>query len=208
MKMSLTRLLNEIKLANAKIQKKSVEDVKYFDIMADGRLKVYQSEQDMKSVVGGHLNSITDLIKLRDKYKKLLLQANNTTTVTVNGVKLTISEVIAKKESIKQEQDHLKVIRRQLQMIEVNITNLDNVNETKLDEYLKITMANKDKKTDSGEAIESTIKLFRENHKVTLVDAGGAKKFLETKEDEIEKFISDIDFSLSEINAKTEVEVG
>ena len=206
MKMSLTRLLNEIKLANAKIQKKLVEDVKYFDIMAGGKLKVYKSEEDMKSVVGGHLNSITDLIKLRDKYKKLLLQANNTTTVTVNGVTLTISEAIAKKESIKQEQDLVKVIRRQLQMTEVNITNLDNANETKLDDLLRVAMG-KDKKTDSAE-IESLTKTLRENNKVTLVDAGGAKKFLETKEDEIEKFISDIDFSLSEINAKTEVEVG
>ena len=174
--------------------------------MAGGKLKVYKSEEDMKSVVGGHLNSITDLIKLRDKYKKLLLQANNTTTVTVNGVTLTISEAIAKKESIKQEQDLVKVIRRQLQMTEVNITNLDNANETKLDDLLRVAMG-KDKKTDSAE-IESLTKTLRENNKVTLVDAGGAKKFLETKEDEIEKFISDIDFSLSEINAKTEVEVG
>lgn len=206
MKMSLTRLLNEIKLANAKVQKKLTEDVKYFDVMASGKLKVYKSEEDMKKTVTAQLDSITDTIKLRDKYRKLLLQANNTTTITVNGVKLTIAEAIAKKESIKQEQDLVKVIRRQLQMAEANVTNIDNNNESKLDDIIKSAMG-KDRKTDSTE-IESLTKMFRENNKVTLVDAGGAKKFLEDKEEEIEKFISDIDFSLSEVNAKTEVEVG
>lgn len=206
MKMSLTRLLNEIKLANAKVQKKLSEDVKYFDVMASGKLKVYKSEDDMKKAVTSQLDSITDTIKLRDKYRKLLLQANNTTTITVNGAKLTIAEAIAKKESIKQEQDLVKVIRRQLQMAEANVTNIDNNNESKLDDIIKSAMG-KDRKTDSTE-IESLTKMFRENNKVTLVDAGGAKKFLEDKEEEIEKFISDIDFSLSEVNAKTEVEVG
>lgn len=206
MKMSLTRLLNEIKLANAKVQKKLTEDVKYFDVMASGKLKVYKSEEDMKKTVTAQLDSITDTIKLRDKYRKLLLQANNTTTITVNGAKLTIAEAIAKKESIKQEQDLVKVIRRQLQMAEANVTNIDNNNESKLDDIIKSAMG-KDRKTDSTE-IESLTKMFRENNKVTLVDAGGAKKFLEDKEEEIEKFISDIDFSLSEVNAKTEVEVG
>lgn len=206
MKMSLTRLLNEIKLANAKVQKKLSEDVKYFDVMASGKLKVYKSEDDMKKAVTAQLDSITDTIKLRDKYRKLLLQANNTTTITVNGAKLTIAEAIAKKESIKQEQDLVKVIRRQLQMAEANVTNIDNNNESKLDDIIKSAMG-KDRKTDSTE-IESLTKMFRENNKVTLVDAGGAKKFLEDKEEEIEKFISDIDFSLSEVNAKTEVEVG
>lgn len=206
MKMSLTRLLNEIKLANAKVQKKLTEDVKYFDVMASGKLKVYKSEDDMKKAVTAQLDSITDTIKLRDKYRKLLLQANNTTTITVNGAKLTIAEAIAKKESIKQEQDLVKVIRRQLQMAEANVTNIDNNNESKLDDIIKSAMG-KDRKTDSTE-IESLTKMFRENNKVTLVDAGGAKKFLEDKEEEIEKFISDIDFSLSEVNAKTEVEVG
>lgn len=51
MKISLTRLLNEIKLTNKKIDKKLQEDVKYFDVMASGKLKAYKSEEDMKQTV-------------------------------------------------------------------------------------------------------------------------------------------------------------
>lgn len=204
MKMTLTRLLNEIKLANNKIDKKLRENVNYFDIMASGKLKNYKSEEDMKAKVTAHLDSITDLIKLRDRYRALLLNANNTTKLTVNGQELTIAEAIAKKESIKQEQSLVKIIRVQLQSMEASVVSIDNNNESKLDSIIVSAMG-KDKKTDGSE-IESITKAFRENNKVTLIDAGGAKKFLEDKEEEIEKFISDIDFSLSEINAKTEVE--
>ena len=62
MKISLTRLLNEIKLLNKKIDKKLSEDVKYFDVMSGGKLKSYKSEADMKTAVESQLQSIKDLI--------------------------------------------------------------------------------------------------------------------------------------------------
>lgn len=205
-KITLTRLLNEIKLANSKIAKKLGEDVKYFDVMTAGKLKYNKSEQDMKTLVESHLQSIKDLISLRDKYKSLLLNANNTTTVTVKGKTYTISEAIAKKDVIKQEQELVKIIRRQLQNAELIVQNNENTTESKLDDLIKVTMG-KDRKAEASE-IESLSKMFRESNKTSLVDAGGAKKFLEEKESEIEEFLNEIDFTLSEINSKTEVEVG
>lgn len=205
-KITLTRLLNEIKLANSKIAKKLGEDVKYFDVMTAGKLKYNKSEQDMKTLVESHLQSIKDLISLRDKYKSLLLNANNTTTVTVKGKTYTISEAIAKKDVIKQEQELVKIIRRQLQNVELIVQNNENATESKLDDLIKVTMG-KDRKAEASE-IESLSKMFRESNKTSLVDAGGAKKFLEEKESEIEEFLNEIDFTLSEINSKTEVEVG
>ena len=205
MKISLTRLLNEIKLANKKIDKKLGEDTKYFDIMSGGKLKSYKSEADMKVAVESQLTSIKDLISKRDTYKKALLQANNSTVLTVNGTEYTIAEAIAKKDTVHQEQCLVKEIKRQLNTAEQKVQNLENQNEDKLDDLLRASLG-KDRKTDPKE-MEEISKVFRDNNKVSLVDAGGAKSFLETKEDELEQFLSDIDFALSEINAKTEIEV-
>lgn len=205
-KMTLTRLLNEIKLAKARLEKKQNEDVKYFDVMSGGKLKTYNSEADMKSTVTAHFQSIKDLTNLIDKYKSLLLNANNTTKVTIKGKEYTISEAIAKKEMVIGEQSFVRTIRRQLQQSELSVQNANNQAESNVNETIKNKLSQGDKKTDATE-FEVVVKFLRENSKSTLIDAGGAKKYLEDKELEIEEFLSDIDFSLSEINSKTEVEI-
>lgn len=204
-KMTLTRLLNEIKLAKARLEKKQNEDVKYFDVMSGGKLKTYNSEETMKSTVTAHFQSIKDLTNLIDKYKSLLLNANNTTKVTIKGKEYTISEAIAKKEMVIGEQSFVKTIRRQLQQTEVSVQNANNQAEVNVNETIKGRLQG-DKKADATD-FDVVVKFLRENSKSTLIDAGGAKKYLEDKEVEIEEFLSDIDFSLSEINSKTEVEI-
>jgi len=205
MKISLTRLLNEIKLANKKIDKKLSEDVKYFDIMSSGKLKSYKSEADMKVAVESQLQSIKDLIVKRDAFKNALLKANNETTLEVAGTKYTIAEAIAKKDVISQELQLTKTIRRQYNDAELKVQNIEDQNESKLDDLIRASLG-KDKKTDPKE-MEQISKMFRDNNKVSIVDAGGAKSFLDTKEEELEDFLNNIDFALSEINAKTEIEV-
>jgi hypothetical protein len=197
MKISLTRLLNEIKLTNKKIDKKLQEDVKYFDVMSSGKLKAYKSEEDMNQTVDAHVKSIDDLITQRDNYKRILLNANNSTTLTVGDAKFTIAEAIAKKETVTQE---LKWIEAK-----VRADNIESTNEAKLDDLIKASIG-KDKKTDAKE-IEDITNVFRKNNKVTVADPSGVEKLLESKRVLLDEFISNIDFSLSEINAKTEVEI-
>lgn len=205
MKISLTRLLNEIKLANKKIDKKLGEDIKYFDVMSGGKLKSYKSETEMKSAVEAQLQSIKDLISKRDEFKKALLKANNETKLTVGGHTYTIAEAIAKKDVVGQEQSLIREISRQFNTTEQTVRELEAKNEDKLDDLIRASLG-KDKKTDPKEMEEIT-KVFRSNNSVSIVDAGGAKSFLDKKEEEIENFLSDIDFALSEINAKTEIEI-
>jgi hypothetical protein len=205
MKISLTRLLNEIKLTNKKIDKKLQEDVKYFDVMSSGKLKAYKSEEDMKQTVDAHVKSIDDLITQRDNYKRILLNANNSTTLTVGDAKFTIAEAIAKKETVTQELKWIEKMERQLTEAKVRADNIESTNEAKLDDLIKASIG-KDKKTDAKE-IEDITNVFRKNNKVTVADPSGVEKLLESKRVLLDEFISNIDFSLSEINAKTEVEI-
>jgi hypothetical protein len=204
-KISLTRLLNEIKLANKKIDKKLNEDITYFDVMSSGRLKTYKTTEDMKQKVDAHIKSISDLIVNRDNYKRILLKANNTTTIKVGDVELTIAEAIAKKDTISQEQRLVREMRNQLIRAENTVQMLENDNEEKLDNLI-VASIGKEKKTDASE-IESVSKVFRDNNKVSIVDASGVEKLLVEKENYLEEFINNIDFALSEINAKTEVKI-
>ncbi len=206
MKISLTRLLNEIKLANKKISKKVNEDVMCFDIMSNARLKHYKSEVDMKTTVDAHLQSITDLITLRDKYKKLLLTANNTVTVKIGDLELTIAEAISKKDTVEQEVSLLRTLQNQMSKVKNKVDSIESENEEKLDNLLRTAMG-KDIKNGATE-IEAITKAFRDNNKVTMCDPSGTEAYMTKQAEELEDFLSNIDFSLSEINAKTEVEIG
>jgi len=205
MKISLTRLLNEIKLANKKIDKKISENIAYFDVLSNGKLKEYKSLEEMKNTVDAHLQSIKDLIKLRDKYKAALIKANNTTKLKINDVEMTIAEAIAKKDTITQELTLINGISGQLAAIKNRVERLEMENEEKLDEIIRASIG-KERKTDPKE-IEEISNVFRKNNKVSLADPSGVEDFITKEAEKLENFINTIDFSLSEINARTEVEV-
>jgi hypothetical protein len=173
--------------------------------MSSGKLKAYKSEEDMKQTVDAHVKSIDDLITQRDNYKRILLNANNSTTLTVGDAKFTIAEAIAKKETVTQELKWIEKMERQLTEAKVRADNIESTNEAKLDDLIKASIG-KDKKTDAKE-IEDITNVFRKNNKVTVADPSGVEKLLESKRVLLDEFISNIDFSLSEINAKTEVEI-
>jgi hypothetical protein len=205
MTISLTRLLNEIKLLDDKIDKKISTDINFFDIRIGNKLLNYDSDKTMKSKVTSHLNSIRDLISKRDKYKSILLKANNETTVTVSGITYTIAEVIAKKQKIYQDYELISQIKQQYTKIQNDIINIEDDNRSKLDELIKLNLG-KDRKVDEKD-FSSITKTFNENNKVELVDVCKVYEYYEKLLEELDEFRNDIDFTLSEINAKTEVTI-
>ena len=200
---TLTRLLNEIKVSDNKISKKLSERVSFVDIMVAGKLKNNKSETDLKQTVDSHIQAIDALIKHRDKCRSKLLHANNTTLVKIGDLSITIAEAIAMKSTINQKMSLLNSIERDIVASKEKVISYEAQAESKLDDLIRASIG-KDKKTDATE-IESISKIFRDNNKVSLSDPAGIEKYLKDEKEKVEEFISNIDFALSEVNAKTEV---
>lgn len=200
---TLTRLLNEIKVSDNKISKKLSERVSFVDIMVAGKLKNSKSETDLKQTVDSHIQAIDALIKHRDKCRSKLLHANNTTLVKIGDLSITIAEAIAMKSTINQKMSLLNSIERDIVASKEKVISYEAQAESKLDDLIRASIG-KDKKTDATE-IESISKIFRDNNKVSLSDPAGIEKYLKDEKEKVEEFISNIDFALSEVNAKTEV---
>lgn len=203
-KISLTRLLNEIKLTEAKINKsvgKSFVSVKTGSNPPTG----YSSVSDVEKEIRSNLDSVKDLIAYRNKLKESLTKANATTTVTIGGKVMTIAQAIDKKSSISLDKNLLSNLTKQL----ANYTShIDSVNH-QVNKNIDIMLQNafgKDRKVSEEEANAIT-EPYLKQHKASFIDPVDIRKVIKDLEEDIENFENEVDFCLSEVNAKTEVEI-
>lgn len=204
MEMSLTRVLNEIKLLDKKIQQASVQPFLMFSVGGKPATG-YESIKDMENLTEANYNSVTDLISRRNKLKGLLTAANATTQVTIAGEKMTIAQAIDRKSSISLEVNLLNQMNAQLSN-NVNIVENGNVQvQQNVDRLLEASFG-RDKKITEAES-EAITKPYESKHKIKLVDKINIRDKINKLSSKIEDFQNEVDFVLSEANAKTTIDV-
>lgn len=205
MKMSLTRLLKEVKTLESRIQAASS---KFFVTVAQGSKpptgcsSLLEAEQEIKS----NYQSVVDLIVQRNKLKTLLVETNAKTILSVAGEQMTIAQALDRKTSIDLERSLLTQMKRQFTDAK---THVDSHNE-KVESNIYIMLNNtfgKDRKVSEDE-IKAVSDPYRKQHEGKLLDPLKLQDKINKLEEKIILFDSEVDLCLSEINAKTEVEVG
>lgn len=205
MSMTLTRTLNEIKLLDKKINRFSDSGVLWLAVSKNGKIPGVQDLSQMKSTVDANKQKLQDLINRRNSLKKALLEANNRITVTVAGKEYTITEAIDRKAFVNTERYIFNQINHQVVTTKGNFEN----EQTRLDEKVDRTVAQAlqgDGKKDPT-VVAGIEKSVRDNLKIALEDPSDVAKWVEDTLNEIEEFSNEIDFILSEANAKNEIEV-
>jgi len=147
-----------------------------------------------------------DLISRREKIKAELVQSNAATFVTVGGKKMTIAAAIEEKRVIGSKEKLLEVLRSQSTTVLSKIENA----RAKIDGQIqKLVESNtgKDRKTDKEDYDRIAEPIIAANE-LFLVDPLNVKEKIETLDTYIEDFKADVDITLSESNAKTEIEIG
>lgn len=204
MKMSLTRILNEIKLLDKKID---TAGNKNFIFMSVGGKPAtgFDTVKDMEDLTEANYKSVVDLISRRNHLKSVLTQANATTKVKVAGEEMTIAQAIDRKSSILLEKNLLsKMIRQQSTTInQVNEVNQEV--ERRVTGLLEASFGTDKKVTD--EQTKAISEPYEKKHKATVVDKIKIRDKIESINSKIVDFENEVDFALSEINALTQVEV-
>jgi uncharacterized protein YfkK (UPF0435 family) len=207
-KLTLTRVLTELKLIDKKIDsalKKNLISVfrqksKY---VAGSTLNIEDYRKEAKE----NLQSIQDLIKRKEKLKLALSKANSTTKILIKDKDFNISDAIAYKESVLPIMEY---VVQELKRRHVEIVNLIERNKKEVDEnVLKLLQENvgKEKRTDDKQ-LEQIKEFFTEQNELKCTDnENSVKNYIDELEKEIVNFKSEVDFALSEVNAKTEVEI-
>jgi hypothetical protein len=132
--------------------------------------------------------------------------SNATTKVTVVGTEMTVAEAIELKTSVASRQQYAVALRAQLlqnrQVIEADNAKL----QTKIDTSLNSIYGTEKAKIDAA-MVAQVADPQRDLLESELLDPVGIEKRIEKLQEEISEIMSEIDFVLSEANARTEIEV-
>lgn len=207
-KITITRALKELKLLDSRIQK-TIKSITFIDIY-QGRnpqttLFSKMNKNEFETKVKSKVQSINDLIKLRNEMKSKVLISNSSVKVKINNKEYLVVEAIDRKEAILYEKlflQHLKgnyeVIKRK---IEENKASLENKINSMIEASLG-TEKNIDKETYSQIANP-----VYEANEFKMINPIKIEKKIEELEKEIDLFENEVDFVLSESNSRTEIEI-
>lgn len=197
-KITATRALNELKLLDKRIQKK-IRNSCFITY------KVKDQIQNQNCRSEADFQSISDLIAQREMIKSALMKSNSITKVVINGEEMTVAEAIEKKNSIAYLKSLLQKMVHQLQTTTREIEMANAEAQERLDRLLEANFG-KDMKVRDDE-LEAVSEAFWANNRAEAVDELKLQEKCEKLDKDIDGFENEVDLVLSEVNARTEIEI-
>lgn len=212
-KITLTRALVELKTLDERIQKATNQQFVGLVKGTDKKptIGMYKDAEQMERSFTANFNQVNDLMKRRQKIKSALVLANAKTMLTVNGIPMSIADAIDSKRIAEFRAQLIRSIRQQISnasnAIEKNRVDMEANIQAQIDRILGNDQKGKDAVSQNKDMIETIRTTMFNLHDMKIVDPNKLVDDIERLSNELEAFISEIDFSLSEVNAKTEIEI-
>jgi len=206
-KLSVTRALAELKVLEKRISGAigSLVLVDAFQNRSSVLMATKKNKQDFEGAEKPGLQSVNDMIDRHKKIKNAIVAANAVTMVKINGETMTVASAIEQKKSIAFKRELLKKMQSNWTSVKAGCDKLNTQVESNLQQLLE-SMFGSDKKTDPA-IFEETAKSFRQQNEVKIFDPMGIEARIKELDEHITKFDGEVDFVLSESNAKTEIEL-
>lgn len=150
--------------------------------------------------------SLNDMIKRRERLKALIIKSNAVTTVNFLGETITVAEAIERKSSLELKNQVLSHLRAYRSHAENTKNSLNARLDESIEKQLNTLFGNDKGKVDqaSVEAVQNTL---RDRQEASIVGLANLDKQIETLYNQVQAEQVELDFLLSEINAKTEIEI-
>lgn len=202
-KISITRALAEIKVLDKRIEAGVNHELIGFKI--GDKFQNRTPEETFRTDAKAAVQQFGDLVSRREILKSKVVQSNAVTKVTIAGVEYTVAEAIERKARVPVLR---KVFSDMLNRALINANHIVKVRaqaEDKL-QALLTTHYGKDAKT-SGDDYDNVARPFWKSNEPTTVDPIGLEAYSRAELEKLQAFETEVDFSLSEVNAKTTIEV-
>lgn len=208
-KMSVTRALATLTKVEEKIQKR-IEALNTIHIAkgTDANRQIpgsIQSVEDFEKSAQADFQGVQDLLAVRDDLKAKVVQSNAVTKVEIAGESMTVAQAIERKRTIVFKELLLGKLKSQYNHAQVRLNRDTQEFEAKL-EAARAPYVQRDKAPDAAQlaVVEAPV---RSMGTPSIVDPLCLADRIRSLEAEIEDFKSNVDFVLSESNARTEVEI-
>lgn len=208
-KMSITRALAEIKRLDDRIEKAITSE---FVNVAVGRNENKRSTnrsetlQDTQCKIQSNRYTLTAMFDKRAKIKAAVVQSNAVTKITLGKEELSVAEAIEKKKSIDLKRRLSVTLKQQLNRANELVKTLNEKLDQTIENNLATIYGNDKCKADAS--MYNAIAEPQKNQKeASLIDPIKIQKWIEELDEEISITDTELDFILSESNAKTEIEI-
>ena len=206
--MTITRGLAEIKLLDSRIKKQTAEAV--FTDCKNARNKVtamkHMEEKALVEKAKADYQSVNDLIERRQKIKSMIMASNSVTRVKIAGGEYTVAEAIDKKSAIEYKKALLQAMKVQRAQATKMATDHNAKLEPQIQALLTANLGAQGKTVSEGD-YDMIAKPFKEANELTIIDPLNLAEKIASLEAEIEDFEKEVDFTLSESNSRTEIDV-
>lgn len=212
-RMTLTRALSDAKAVAGKLDR--VLQNSSFITIAQGtgsnrKLAISQlastNIEEVEKTILSNFQSAESLIKRYRAIKRAIVKVNAEAIVTIAGEDMTIAEAIERKKSIEMDKKFLHVLRSQLA---ANANALDQMtNKLNADIERGVSqLFGSDRAKITDEQVKVVGDAKKADFEPSFVDPAKLADRIDKMLDAIEQFDLEVNFSLSEVNAKTEIDV-
>lgn len=208
MEISINRGLSELKLLDNRIRK-SIES-RFIDIKVANQDRLWKTPtlvKDFEELVKSNLQSIHDLMERRKAIKSAISISNAMTKVMISNKEYTVAEAIERKSSIEYEKCLLDILRRDFRYALKEINDYNERLENKISDSIDAMISSDSKNKDLIEQANKFAEEQRKSKKLVMVDPIDIEKYISNLDKEIDEFLSEVDFVLSESNAKTLINI-
>lgn len=207
MEMTITRGLSELKLLDSRISRsinglQLVSSNKKSSKNVDGLCTVETFEENALA----NYQSVLDLIERKKRIKSAIVESNAVTVREIGNKKMTVADIIERKNNIAYEKALLRVMKSQLNTAKSNTNARNERVEEKLDEIL-VTMLGKEGAKNADKTTNEFAVKYREDNEFIIIDPLSIESKINALEEEIENFENEVDFVLSESNCITKIVV-
>ena len=153
------------------------------------------------------MQSILDLTNRRKDIKTKIVQSNANTEVEIAGIKMTVADAIERKSSIEIDRSLLNRMKSEYRAVTGYIAQRNQQLEDKVSKLVDSLVGSDKKDTNMVKTAEELAQNTRDNESYVILDPLKLLKSIETLEQEIMEFESNVDFVLSESNSITSIEI-
>ena len=209
--MSVTRALAELKRLDDRLNRIST-DQSIFVSVAVGQgdkqkvLGVSDTVQNVVSQIQSNRDRVNSMIEMRAKIKSAVVASNAATKVKLGTREMTVAEAIELKKSIDVKRNMLSTYRRQVIQANALVYSQNATLDAQIETNLATIYGNEKGKVEAS-MFEAIAKPQREQKEASLIDPIKINDLIKSLEEEISLVETELDFTLSESNAKTEIEI-
>ena len=201
--MSLHRVIAEIKNLEAKLTE--TNSAVFVTTGIDSTNKPFaeankEAKEKSQAALDRIMSNVANLATLKSARNK----ANSEIVVTISGKQMTIDEALAMKAAVHYRQEVTATIMNQFNIAQRRVDVANQAVEQKVNTQMSTVLANR---TVTQEEMVNMRTTIEKDQKQVLIFGDNVKTSVDRIAGEVESFLTQVDFVLSEANATNTVEV-